>query len=181
MPKQKHLKFCACGCGEPLRLIYTNKRFKGYSGTYAPNCKNRETIIHKPCPQRANHGHQHPKFLPVFSERIEKKRGIPYIIIKISTNPDIWIYKHRWLMEKKLGRKLLNTEIIHHRNKNSLDNSYKNLALLSSIAEHNEIHSLYPSKWAKQFDKCIKCYTTIKRHVGLGLCTTCYQQKKSKK
>ena len=42
-------------------------------------------------------------------------------------------------MEKYLGRKLRREECVHHKNKNTLDNSIENLEIVTSL-EHNRIH-----------------------------------------
>lgn len=42
-------------------------------------------------------------------------------------------------MEEHIGRKLLYTEIVHHINKDRLDNRLENLQIVSR-AEHNRIH-----------------------------------------
>ena len=46
----------------------------------------------------------------------------------------------RWLMEQKLGRRLLRTEEVHHQNEDFTDDSLSNLEILPS-GEHQRLHS----------------------------------------
>ena len=48
---------------------------------------------------------------------------------------------HRYVMEKKLGRKLKQGEIVHHINRNKLDNSFENLEIFSNQEEHERHHN----------------------------------------
>lgn len=49
------------------------------------------------------------------------------------------IQEHRIIMEEKLGRKLLKSEIVHHKNHNKLDNRVENLEVLTR-REHKINH-----------------------------------------
>jgi len=58
-----------------------------------------------------------------------------------------WVYvgkyelmqEHRYVMEKYLGRKLLKEEIIHHINRDKLDNRIENLEIVNR-SSHMKIH-----------------------------------------
>ena len=98
-----------------------------------------------------------------FNKEVSSKRVIDWVKINghprfnggigITTDGYIWIRVegngyhhnqvklHRYLMEIKLGRKLLDTEIVHHINGNKFDNRIENLTIVSRT-EHNKIHEV---------------------------------------
>jgi hypothetical protein len=45
-------------------------------------------------------------------------------------------YVHRWVEEKKLGRKLKAGEVIHHKDGNTLNNSPGNLKVYKNQSQH---------------------------------------------
>jgi hypothetical protein len=77
------------------------------------------------------------------------------------------ILEHRYVMAQQLGRLLLNSEIVHHKDENKLNNHPDNLELLSGDAEHKRLH--HPDAWV--IIKCVFCekeFTRSRRYVGRG-------------
>jgi len=64
------------------------------------------------------------------------KRKNNYVIKWINNKLE---YEHRLIMEKFIGRKLLKTECVHHKNGNPKDNRIENLILCSNQSEHMKI------------------------------------------
>lgn len=51
-----------------------------------------------------------------------------------------YIAEHRLIMEKHIGRMLEKTEIVHHIDKNPINNELDNLVLCSGRKEHSKLH-----------------------------------------
>lgn len=76
-------------------------------------------------------------------------------------------FEHRVIMEKFIGRKLLISEAVHHKDGNGLNNNIENLQLMS-WAEHKRKHLgsyKYPN---------FECGCGNKKHFAKGLCKKCY-------
>jgi replicative DNA helicase len=78
-----------------------------------------------------------------------KKNNRGYILLYLPDWPSAnghngpwkgYVFEHRYVMEKHLGRSLTNKEIIHHINGDKQDNSLENLYLCRDSKEHQSIH-----------------------------------------
>jgi hypothetical protein len=53
---------------------------------------------------------------------------------------------HRWVAEKKLGRRLWEGEVVHHKNRDKLDNSPENLHVFQNQEAHDRVHRIDAKK-----------------------------------
>lgn len=93
----------------------------------------------KKCPQYSRENHHNWK-----GGKIITSEG--YIVVKSPNHPFCgkrgYIYEHRLVMERKLGKYLKKSEVIHHINGNKLDNRINNLYLCKNHSEHRKLHIL---------------------------------------
>lgn len=82
--------------------------------------------------KRANGG---PRSVPIGTLYAGGNTG--YIVQKVAIGK--WRLQHVVIMEEFIGRKLLRSELIHHRNGNKKDNRIENLQVMTR-SEHQRIH-----------------------------------------
>lgn len=103
---------------------------------------------------------------------------LPNGYVRVRTGDGRYQYEHRVVAEAMLGRKLATREQVHHRNGDKADNRPENLLVLG-IREHallHEEHHFGPvvGRWAADYDACLMCGLTTRKHEGRGYCRKCY-------
>jgi hypothetical protein len=88
--------------------------------------------------------------------------------------------EHRVIMERILGRPLLASEVVHHRDGDHLNNDPSNLVVVTR-SEHTRQHRQVPEgKWSLKWDQCQSCGTAETPYGGQGLCQSCYNREYSR-
>lgn len=78
-----------------------------------------------------------------------------------------YIYEHRYVLEKKIGRYLKKDEIAHHLNGNTFDNRPENLEIKSRI-EHKKIHDRKRKYVKVVCPSCLKLFIKPKNQTPLS-------------
>lgn len=117
LKKAKKYIFCSNKC---LKIGYKGKNFSGF---FKKGNKEERCINYKNGEQIANGyvmilSHKHPN---------KNKRN--------------YIYKHRAVMEKSIGRYLRPEEVVHHIDFDKKNNDISNLMLFSNDSEHHKYHN----------------------------------------
>lgn len=88
-----------------------------------------------------------------------------------------YVLEHRLVAERMLGRLLLPTEVVHHRDGDKSNNDPANLEVMTN-PDHTARHSGLRGRWARHHDRCARCGTTDRGHEAHGLCWRCYQKRR---
>lgn len=109
---------------------------------------------------------------PDFGRYIDKKGYVHIYSPEHPFAPKVkvpYMFEHRLVMEKHIGRFLKKGEIVHHINKIPNDNRIENLLLCNNISEHTIIHQ------PRKVCSILGCNSL---HIAKGLCKKHYQQKR---
>lgn len=85
------------------------------------------------------------------------------------------VREHRKVMEAHLGRPLLKSEVVHHKDENPSNNNIDNLVLCASQSEHMQLHrTTIISDTQKQCSKCRTIHPLTEYYAPqLSHCKTC--------
>lgn len=112
---------CRCDCGK-IKIALAKTLRNG--GTKSCGCLYIEESINK-CKLRAK---------PLWSKRVSAKG---YVEIKTNFG---YMREHIYIMEKHIGRKLVDDEVVHHIDRNKQNNNIDNLQLMTH-GEHTALHN----------------------------------------
>lgn len=145
---------CACGCGEHVTKNQNTHKWNTYvHGHHFKVGKHRENPKSVSKRMKGNRlgpgrkwteeskiefgknqiGDKNPAWK---GGKIVNKSG--YILKLIPSRG--YVFLHRLIMERKLGRLLTDSEVVHHKNGNRKDNRISNLVLYASQSEHIKAH-----------------------------------------
>lgn len=97
----------------------------------------------------------------LYSQYMKKKtHSDGYILCYIPEHPGCmngYVYEHRLILEKHLGRYLTGDETVHHINQIPDDNRIANLLLCSNNMEHRRYHQGWTKKDGRWFKRCNIC------------------------
>lgn len=122
--------FCACGCGEAIRVQrhHHARGIPSFIDGHVSRVRN---------PMSGRRAAQNPNFSG--GRRVDRQ-GYVYVLNPRRTgHRDRYVYEHRLVMEQHLGRGLTTAEQVHHRNGQRSDNRIENLELVSA-SEHTRLH-----------------------------------------
>jgi hypothetical protein len=122
----KRKKFCSRSCAGKWKIKYTDFGRKGVSFSEETKRKISETVKKQYANGRISVGWR--KYIPR-----RRKTGRGYV--HLGTRRE-----HAVLMEKKLGRKLLPNEVVHHIDEDKANNSLGNLIVMTR-SSHIRLHS----------------------------------------
>lgn len=113
-------RYCSRGCSDSITLIKSGQRISPKT-----EIKTGQRLSPK------------TEFISKGDDKLPDGKG--YMRRWIGGNNGKNYREHRMVMENYLGRKLLDTEIVHHINHNKLDNRIENLRVLTQ-SEHAKYH-----------------------------------------
>jgi hypothetical protein len=83
-----------------------------------------------------------------------------------------YVYRNILVAEEKLGRPILRTEQVHHRDEDKSNDHPDNLIVLPAGDHYRRFHGAN-GRWSRDYDACVDCGETDKPYAGHGRCERC--------
>ncbi len=141
-------KFCSRLCFRKYMTGRTGSKNNNWQGgkSRLPKCLdckkqlNRRSLRCKPCHSEFSKGKNSPNWK---GGKIGSGSGYIYIYSPNhpQRNKDNYVFEHRRVFEKQIGRYLTRREVIHHCNGVRDDNRVENLKLFENNTEHRKNHA----------------------------------------
>jgi len=101
--------------------------------------------------RNADYSIRNTKFLDIpaciegANRKLDKNLGYDRVYVPMHPEANTWgyVYEHRVIAEKMIGRSLLKGEIVHHKNGKRWDNREENLEVMTQ-ADHGKLHGQRP-------------------------------------
>jgi len=130
MQEHQDIHPCACGCGETIRILpeHHTRGIPKFINGHGSRIRNA---------MRGRRGARNPNYK---GGRFINSDGYVCVLNPQRTgHTDRYVYEHRLIMERHLGRALESHEQIHHRDGNKTNNSVANLELMAT-SDHTVLH-----------------------------------------
>ena len=152
--EQQGRHYCHCGCGQAIRILREHHA-RGIPRFLAGHVSRVRNAM------RGRFGSDNPHFR---GGRFLDQNGYVFVLNPNRTcHSDRYIYEHRLVMTRHLGRPLSSDEQVHHRNGNKADNCLTNLELIGA-ANHATLHE---DILRRQLGEAV--YLQIKRGIHQGI------------